>query len=56
MCRCGWKIEQHDVLQRLESVGMDVEPSRTLAPFHELVRTDVAKWKKVVQEAEISLD
>ena len=48
-------LGQPDVSGQLEKVGMDVEPSKTPEAFHELIRADVAKWKKVVQDAKIQL-
>jgi len=49
-------LEMPEVRQQLESVGMEVEPTKSPAQFHEIIRADVAKWKRVVQEAKLSLD
>ncbi len=44
-----------EVSGQLEKVGMDVEPSPSSDAFQAVIRADVAKWKKVVQEAKIQL-
>lgn len=44
-----------EVSGQLEKVGMDVEPSPSIDAFQAVIRADVAKWKKVVQEAKIQL-
>ncbi len=44
-----------EVVTQLENVGMAVEPSKSPDAFMAVIRTDVAKWKKVVQDAKIPL-
>jgi tripartite-type tricarboxylate transporter receptor subunit TctC len=44
-----------EVSGQLEKVGMDVEPSKSAEAFQGVIRADVAKWKRVVQEAKIQL-
>jgi tripartite-type tricarboxylate transporter receptor subunit TctC len=43
-----------DVRQRLEQLGMDVDPPSS-EQFAELIRSETTKWSKVVKEARISL-
>jgi len=45
-----------EVRSQLEAVGMAVEPSGSPEAFQAVIRTDVAKWKKVVQEAKIQMN
>lgn len=44
-----------DTQQRLSEQGIDVTPSSP-EEFAEFVKTEVAKWAKVVKEAGISAD
>lgn len=44
-----------DVSGALEKVGMTVDVSDSPEQFHDVIRKDVVKWKKVVQEAKIEL-
>lgn len=48
-------LEMPEVRAQLEAVGMEIDPSKSPDAFMALVRTDVAKWKKVVQEANIQV-
>ncbi|MCC6534326.1 MAG: tripartite tricarboxylate transporter substrate binding protein [Burkholderiales bacterium] len=44
-----------EVHAQLESVGMTIDTTDTPEEFQAIVRADVAKWKKVVQDARIEL-
>jgi len=44
-----------EIVKRIESQGADVEPS-TPEQLGELVRTDLAKWRGVVQRAKLEAD
>lgn len=45
-----------DVRSQLENVGMTIDTSKSPEAFHAVIRNDVAKWKRVVQEAKIELN
>ena len=45
-----------DVRSKLENVGMTIDTSKSPEAFHAVIREDVVKWKKVVQEAKIQLN
>jgi tripartite-type tricarboxylate transporter receptor subunit TctC len=48
-------LETPEVRAQLDAVGMQIDPGKSPDAFMALVRTDVAKWKKVVQDAKIQL-
>jgi len=49
-------LAQADVRSQLEAVGMAIETSSTPEAFQSVIRADVAKWKKVVQDANIQVN
>ena len=51
----GAVLAMPEVHSQLESVGMEIETSKSPDAYQALIRADVAKWKKVVQEAKIEL-
>ncbi|RPI42420.1 MAG: tripartite tricarboxylate transporter substrate binding protein [Betaproteobacteria bacterium] len=51
----GAVLAMPDVKAQLEKVGMAIDTSATPDAYHAVIRADVAKWKKVVQEAKITL-
>jgi len=46
-------MESAEVRSTLEKVGMTIDTSASPQAFHDVVRKDVVKWKKVVEEAKI---
>jgi tripartite-type tricarboxylate transporter receptor subunit TctC len=48
-------LEMPEVRSQLDAVGMEIDLSKSPDAFMSLVRADVAKWKKVVQDANIQL-
>jgi len=49
-------LQQPDVVARLEGMGVDPPKPNTPAEFAAFLKDDVARWKKVVQDAAIELD
>lgn len=49
-------LEMPEVRSQLDAVGMEIDPSKSPDAFMALVKADVAKWKKVVQEANIQVN
>jgi tripartite-type tricarboxylate transporter receptor subunit TctC len=48
-------MESAEVRSTLEKVGMTIDTSASPEAFHDVIRKDVVKWKKVVQQAQIEL-
>ena len=48
-------VTSPDVSSSLEKVGMTIDTSASPEQFHDVIRKDVVKWKKVVEEAKIEL-
>ena len=48
-------MQSNDVKQRLAKVGIDAV-SNTPAEFGEYIRSEVARWAKVVQDAGVKVD
>jgi tripartite-type tricarboxylate transporter receptor subunit TctC len=44
-----------EVRNALEKVGMTIDTTDSPEQFHDVIRNDVVKWKRVVQEAKIEL-
>jgi tripartite-type tricarboxylate transporter receptor subunit TctC len=49
-------LQSPDVIAKLEAMGVDPAKPNTPAQFGTFLRDDVARWKKVVQDAGIDLD
>lgn len=52
----GKALRDPDVVAKLEAMGVDAAKPGTPADFATFLRDDVARWKKVVQDAAIELD
>jgi tripartite-type tricarboxylate transporter receptor subunit TctC len=48
-------LNDKDIIKRIEEHGADVESS-TPEQFGSLVKTELQRWKQVVQQAKLSAD
>lgn len=49
-------MQSNDVKQRLTKVGIDAAMSTTPAEFGDYIKSEVARWAKVIREAKIQFD